>query len=303
MSTHIQLLRLWKNLGDWHCEAMSLSYLLLKPLVLVMVFDVELTDTSESFGLPATADLMFALISTEELEELGQILVKQLKNRYNDINMYKRFVVGIDRSKMRLYDCEQSAQDDILSNKDEEYEYEEKPKKTFEGVQVLMLELNKKLDVEFEDFHGSRIYYIPDFYKDPDEIKEILNLVEPEYFKGDQNGAYNRVHFHDMRHNIPCSNIGFVNKVLSNLCEQVPYEEVSIQTNCHKFVKNEFNNYENYYWWPHQDTGYVGLVYFNRDDDECGTNLYEVLDPEEPEKKRWVQEHTEPWRDKRSIEF
>ena len=96
--------------------------------------DVELTDTSESFGLPATADLMFALISTEELEELGQILVKQLKNRYNDLNMYKRFVIGIDRSKMRLYDCEQSAQDDILdTKKDEEYEYEEKPKKTFEG--------------------------------------------------------------------------------------------------------------------------------------------------------------------------
>ncbi len=96
--------------------------------------DVELTDTSESFGLPATADLMFALISTEELEELGQILVKQLKNRYNDLNMYKRFVVGIDRAKMRLYDCEQSAQDDILDNsKDEEYSYEEKPKKTFEG--------------------------------------------------------------------------------------------------------------------------------------------------------------------------
>ena len=96
--------------------------------------DVELTDTSESFGLPATADLMFALISTEELEELGHILVKQLKNRYNDLNMYKRFVIGIDRSKMRLYDCEQSAQDDILdTKKDEEYEYEEKPKKTFEG--------------------------------------------------------------------------------------------------------------------------------------------------------------------------
>jgi len=97
--------------------------------------DVELTDTSESFGLPATADLMFALISTEELEGLGQILVKQLKNRYNDPTIHKRFVVGIDRSKMRLYDCEQSAQQDILDNKkDEEYDYEEKkPKKTFEG--------------------------------------------------------------------------------------------------------------------------------------------------------------------------
>ena len=97
--------------------------------------DVELTDTSESFGLPATADLMFALISTEELEQLGQIMVKQLKNRYNDPTIFKRFVVGIDRAKMRLYDVEQSAQSDILdSGKEEEYNYEEsKPKKSFEG--------------------------------------------------------------------------------------------------------------------------------------------------------------------------
>ena len=97
--------------------------------------DVELTDTSESFGLPATADLMFALISTEELEQLGQIMVKQLKNRYNDPTIFKRFVVGIDRAKMRLYDCEQAAQDDILdSGQEEEYSYEErKPKKSFEG--------------------------------------------------------------------------------------------------------------------------------------------------------------------------
>ena len=95
--------------------------------------DVELTDTSESFGLPATADLMFALISTEDLEGLNQIMVKQLKNRYNDPTMNKRFVIGIDRAKMRLYDCEQSAQEDIVdSGKDEEYNPEEnKPKKSF----------------------------------------------------------------------------------------------------------------------------------------------------------------------------
>ena len=72
--------------------------------------DVELTDTSESFGLPATADLMFALISTEELEKLGQIMVKQLKNRYNDIVKNKRFVIGVDRSKMKLFDVEDRAQ-------------------------------------------------------------------------------------------------------------------------------------------------------------------------------------------------
>ena len=77
--------------------------------------DVGLEDTSESFGLPATADLMFALISTEELEELGQLLVKQLKNRYNDPTKYKRFVVGVDRSRMKLYDVEESAQSDIMT--------------------------------------------------------------------------------------------------------------------------------------------------------------------------------------------
>ena len=68
--------------------------------------DPGLEDTSESFGLPATADLMFALISSEELEALGQIMVKQLKNRYNDPNKHKRFVVGIDRSRMKLYDAD-----------------------------------------------------------------------------------------------------------------------------------------------------------------------------------------------------
>jgi hypothetical protein len=72
--------------------------------------DPGLEDTSESFGLPATADFMFALVSNEELESLNQIMVKQLKNRYNDPGFYKRFVVGIDRAKMKLYDTEASAQ-------------------------------------------------------------------------------------------------------------------------------------------------------------------------------------------------
>ena len=97
--------------------------------------DVDLTDTSESFGLPATADLMFALISTEELEEVGQIMVKQLKNRYHDPTINKRFVVGIDRGKMKLYDCEQSAQDDILdSGQEEEYNNKEDKLSKFAGL-------------------------------------------------------------------------------------------------------------------------------------------------------------------------
>lgn len=75
--------------------------------------DIDLTNTSESIGLPQTVDLMIALISTEELENLNQILVKQLKNRYNDLNYYKRFVVGIDRARMKFYDVENSAQSSL----------------------------------------------------------------------------------------------------------------------------------------------------------------------------------------------
>ena len=99
--------------------------------------DVDLTDTSESFGLPATADLMFALISTEELEEINQIMVKQLKNRYNDPTMNKRFVIGIDRAKMRLYDVEQSAQNGLTdANQDIELPSKEDMSKKFAQLKV-----------------------------------------------------------------------------------------------------------------------------------------------------------------------
>ena len=84
--------------------------------------DIGLEDTSESFGLPATADLMFALISTEELESLNQMLVKQLKNRYNDPTVNKRFILGVDRAKMKLYDVSQKAQTDLVDTGQEEEE-------------------------------------------------------------------------------------------------------------------------------------------------------------------------------------
>ena len=98
--------------------------------------DVDLTDTSESFGLPATADFMFALISTEELEALNQIMVKQLKNRYNDPTMYKRFVVGIDRSKMKLYNVEDSAQKNIVDSGQDDTEISDTKHRSFEGFKV-----------------------------------------------------------------------------------------------------------------------------------------------------------------------
>ena len=78
--------------------------------------DVELTDTAESFGLPATADFMVALVVTEELEEHNQMMVKQLKNRYNDPTRYKRFIIGVDRERMKLFDVEDVAQEDLVEN-------------------------------------------------------------------------------------------------------------------------------------------------------------------------------------------
>ena len=99
--------------------------------------DIGLEDTSESFGLPATADLMFALISTEELEELNQMLVKQLKNRYNDPTTNKRFIIGIDRAKMRLYDVSQKAQTDLVdTGQDDEEESSSTMEERFKDFKI-----------------------------------------------------------------------------------------------------------------------------------------------------------------------
>lgn len=105
--------------------------------------DPGLEDTSESFGLPATADFMFALISSEELEELGQMMVKQLKNRYSDPTHFKRFVIGVDRAKMKLYDVEQSAQDIVDAGQEDkplnnfgERERKSQYKNKFSGFKV-----------------------------------------------------------------------------------------------------------------------------------------------------------------------
>lgn len=99
--------------------------------------DPGLEDTSESFGLPATADLMFALISTEELQNLNQLLVKQLKNRYNDPTQNKRFTIGVDRAKMKLYDLEQSAQKNISDSGQEDMHSNKKFNKAkFGGLKV-----------------------------------------------------------------------------------------------------------------------------------------------------------------------
>jgi len=94
--------------------------------------DPDMTDTSESFGTVATVDMIIAMIKTEELDQLGQVMFKQIKNRDNDVSKFKRFVVGVDRNKMRLYDVEQNAQIQALDEAlEEEYNFEDDKKSKF----------------------------------------------------------------------------------------------------------------------------------------------------------------------------
>ena len=109
--------------------------------------DVGLEDTSESFGLPATADFMFALMTTEKLEKLNQIKVKQLKNRYNDPTYHRSFIVGVDRSKMKLYDVEESAQTELID--------EDTESRTEEQNAKMWGQFKQKKERDFSDWNVS----------------------------------------------------------------------------------------------------------------------------------------------------
>ena len=161
-----------------------------------------------------------------------------------------------------------------------------------------MLRLNKHLDVEVEDFHGSKIYYIHDFYRDVDAIKSKLDNIEPDYFKKHHEGSNNGVFFEDRRHKIKSDDMKFITKVLSNLCEQRPVNDTHFLTNVHRFKKVDFNDYHDHLWWPHKDTGYNALIFLNKDDKECGTNLYEMVDDIEYEDRLSKSEHGHSWRKK-----
>ena len=112
--------------------------------------DLGLEDTSESFGLPATADFMFGLQKSEEMDELGQIMVKQLKNRYNDPGSNLRFVIGVDRSKMRLYDVEQSAQDDVMQSPPPKRKSKNEDRSVFDNGKFMTEEMDRHMPKSFD---------------------------------------------------------------------------------------------------------------------------------------------------------
>tara|TARA_B100001029_G_C14868255_1_gene343032 strand:+ start:28 stop:693 length:666 start_codon:yes stop_codon:yes gene_type:complete len=156
----------------------------------------------------------------------------------------------------------------------------------------MMFELNENLKIEKELFEGTVIYTIDDFYKNPKEVENYL-FGQPNKIslhKMDEKPSFNNVYFEDRRHDDSIDNLDLkkVYDFLSRLCGQ-GYETPDVVTNCTRFKRHQFNDYKNYYWWPHTDGGYNGIVYFN-DDSEHGTCFYEEL-VEKPD----VPEHYQPW--------
>ena len=160
-----------------------------------------------------------------------------------------------------------------------------------------MFELNPDLKIKEEILLGSKIFIIDNFYKNPDEVYDFLFNREVPLWKIEEKPSFNTIHFIDKRlieydeRLLPV--IGF----LSYLCNQ-DAESHDIVTNMLRFFKHDFNDYKNCHWWPHQDSGYNGIVYFNKDDNTSGTNLYSV-------KKQYnmTLEHVEPWRPKENFKI
>ena len=161
-----------------------------------------------------------------------------------------------------------------------------------------MFELNNNLEIKEELFQGTVIYTIDDFYRDPQQVENYLfrNISNLPLHKIEEKPSFNGIHFEDRRH--PSKENFQLEKVydfLSGLCGQ-SYEGSDLITNCARFKRHEFNDYENCHWWPHKDTGYNGIVYFN-DDDQNGTNFYNQLT-----QSPLVHEHYAPWKSKDELE-
>ena len=152
-----------------------------------------------------------------------------------------------------------------------------------------MFRLNNRLQIKQETLQESVIYYIDNFYLHPEKVEEYLFDKNTPLHKIEQKPSYNNIHFEDRRLIKEDERLHSVVDFLSQICNQKP-ETHCIVTNMQRFFTNDFNDYKNYVWWPHQDNGYNGIVYFS---DECGTNLYSTDTTDELPN---APEHYKPWR-------
>ena len=153
----------------------------------------------------------------------------------------------------------------------------------------MMFKLNNRLQVKQETLQESVIYYIDNFYLHPKEVEEYLFDKDTPLHKTEQKPSYNNIHFEDRRLIKEDERLHIVVNFISQICDQKP-ETYAIVTNMQRFFNHDFNDYKNCVWWPHQDNGYNGIVYFS---DECGTNLYSTDTTDELPN---APEHYKPWR-------
>lgn len=155
-----------------------------------------------------------------------------------------------------------------------------------------MFTINKSSQMEIEYIDNSPVYVMNEFYENPEEVIEYLSSKPSFLHKNFVKPTYNGKYFEDRRQQIDTDKVNHIYDMLSKICNQQPLRKNVIMTNLFKFDAVPFNDYENNFWWPHKDSGFTGIVYFN-DDSTTGTNLYENISDEQK-----CNEHYEPWRSK-----
>ena len=158
----------------------------------------------------------------------------------------------------------------------------------------MMFELNENLQVKKELLQGTVIFTIDNFYKNPDEVYDYLFNREVPLWKIHEKPSHNSIHFFDRRFEKMDNRLIPVLDFMSHLCGQKQSDDY-IVTNMMRFLRHDFNDYKNCYWWPHFDLGYNGIVYFNKGDNECGTNLYSIEDEYHYVTNVQTLEHDQPW--------
>ena len=162
-----------------------------------------------------------------------------------------------------------------------------------------MFEVNENLEVKVDYLLGSKIFTIDNFYKDPEEVSDYLFNREVPLWKIKESPSFNGLFFNERRLIEEDGRLENIYKFLGGLCG-MSYEFVDIITNMTRFCKDNFNDYKNCFWWPHTDRGWNGIVYFNKDEENSGTNLYDpkVLQEEEWQISLSAPEHYSAWRPK-----
>lgn len=157
-----------------------------------------------------------------------------------------------------------------------------------------IFEINENLKVDVEYYKDTKIFYINNFYKRPNEIVHWMMKQPVSLWKSEQKPSFNGIYFFDYRHILNIKELYPVYEFVKKICVNAEYDETLFLTNITQFVKDKFNDYSNNYWWPHKDKGYTAIIYLN-ENESSGTNLYEQIEKDLEKKK----EHEDPWRNKK----